>query len=173
MGKSDKLKASNSDVGGGTGSPKTSSSSSSALRGTKSAGSPKTGGPDKAGSSAGSSAKAGGIAKADKRATGSWYYRARNDPAALRAEIEGGARDFAERDAYGFAPLAYAARYGHADLIPRLVELGAKVDARDNDGGTPLHWAAYKVRAAPIFISFSVFPFCVCLFEIFFIAMSC
>ena len=42
--------------------------------------------------------------------------------------------------------LHVAAQYGHTSFIHRLVMRwnAADFDKRDNDGRTPLHWAAYK-----------------------------
>jgi len=39
-------------------------------------------------------------------------------------------------------PLQYAANQGHDDVARKLLEHGAKVDARDTQGRTPLMWAA-------------------------------
>jgi hypothetical protein len=40
----------------------------------------------------------------------------------------------------------HASFYGHADLVERLVDFGADVDARDVIGWSPLHYAALKGR---------------------------
>jgi ankyrin repeat protein len=42
------------------------------------------------------------------------------------------------------APIDYAARAGHKDIISELLKRGARVDIADEDGRTPLHWAAIK-----------------------------
>jgi len=40
----------------------------------------------------------------------------------------------------------HAAFYGHAELVERLIDFGAEVDARDHFLWTPLHHAALKVN---------------------------
>ena len=56
-----------------------------------------------------------------------------------------GATEFHEFDARGFAPLHIASREGHADTVRALLQLGAKVDVKNNENGvTPLHSAAFR-----------------------------
>ena len=45
-------------------------------------------------------------------------------------------------DNLGFAPIHAAARKGHVDILPLLLEHGADVDNRNRYNQTPLHWAA-------------------------------
>ncbi len=37
-----------------------------------------------------------------------------------------------------------AAWYGHQEVAELLIEKGAEIDAKDNDGKTPLDWAKEK-----------------------------
>ncbi|KAK4206585.1 hypothetical protein QBC37DRAFT_356693 [Rhypophila decipiens] len=41
-----------------------------------------------------------------------------------------------------FIPLIIASYFGHNTVVQQLLEAGAEVDAKDNDGRTPLHWAS-------------------------------
>lgn len=43
---------------------------------------------------------------------------------------------------YGAAPLSFASMYGKPTMVRFLLERGAKVDDRDTESITPLHWAA-------------------------------
>jgi len=48
-------------------------------------------------------------------------------------------------DSRGYRVTHVAAQYGHTSFIYHLItKWGAEVDAPDNDGRSPLHWAAYK-----------------------------
>lgn len=72
------------------------------------------------------------------------------DPnAATIPGVESGAfmRDVRTR---GETPLHRAAAYGTAGAIRRLLEAGAQLDARDANGDTPLSWASWALRGAPI-----------------------
>lgn len=44
----------------------------------------------------------------------------------------------------GNTALHLAAHYGHTDLAMELMAAGANVDERDNDGATPLWYAAIR-----------------------------
>jgi len=50
-----------------------------------------------------------------------------------------------QADCRGYDPVHVAAQYGHTGMIYHFkMRWDANVDAHDNDGRTPLHWAAYK-----------------------------
>jgi hypothetical protein len=67
----------------------------------------------------------------------------RGDAGAIREHLALGA-DVNERDSSGVAPLHYAARMGHTDIIGILVSNGADPDIVSAEGGnTPLHLAAW------------------------------
>jgi ankyrin repeat protein len=46
----------------------------------------------------------------------------------------------------GETPLHRAAAFGEANTIQLLINAGAKVDARDANGDTPLSWASWYLR---------------------------
>lgn len=48
---------------------------------------------------------------------------------------------------YGETPLSVAARYGNANMVKLFIERGADIDARDNDGRTPLSLAKTEETA--------------------------
>jgi ankyrin repeat protein len=50
----------------------------------------------------------------------------------------------------GETPLHRAAAFGESETIKLLLEAGAQVDARDANGDTPLSWASWHLRPAPI-----------------------
>ncbi len=47
-------------------------------------------------------------------------------------------------------PLHRAAAFGGVDTIQMLLDAGAKVDALDMNGDSPLSWASWHLRPAPI-----------------------
>ena len=47
-----------------------------------------------------------------------------------------------ERDDYGWTPLHPAAVFGHKEIAELLIAKGANVNAKANDGRTPLDWSA-------------------------------
>jgi len=53
-----------------------------------------------------------------------------------------GSSDVHWKNHAGQTSLICAAQFGSCDVVARLVEVGAAVDARDNDGCTSLHYAA-------------------------------
>ena len=50
----------------------------------------------------------------------------------------------------GETPLHRAAAFGDSDTIKLLLDAGAKIDARDGNGDTPLGWASWYLRPTPI-----------------------
>jgi len=50
----------------------------------------------------------------------------------------------------GETPLHRAAAFGNEEAIQLLLDAGAKVDARDMNGDTPLSWASWHLRPAAI-----------------------
>ena len=50
----------------------------------------------------------------------------------------------------GETPLHRAAAFGEAETIDLLLNAGAKIDARDVNGDTPLSWASWYLRPDPI-----------------------
>lgn len=78
----------------------------------------------------------------------------------LHYAVEGGNRDIVKillQDGLGpvgqprvereFTPLHLAARVGHAELVPLLLDAGYAADSLDNEGRTPLHCAALGSQA--------------------------
>ncbi|KCV70802.1 hypothetical protein H696_03153 [Fonticula alba] len=57
------------------------------------------------------------------------------------AMIDSGAVSVDEKDDYGYTPLMAAVSYNNIALCRRLLELGANLEARDQRGATPLHYA--------------------------------
>jgi ankyrin repeat protein len=60
--------------------------------------------------------------------------------------LDNGAELDARTDLHGLTPLHYAANYGRYDLVSLLVGRGANVNARAEDGTTPLHLAIASRR---------------------------
>jgi uncharacterized protein len=50
----------------------------------------------------------------------------------------------------GETPLHRAAAFGDSDTIQLLLDAGARIDARDGNGDTPLSWASWYLRPAAI-----------------------
>jgi len=50
----------------------------------------------------------------------------------------------------GETPLHRAAAFGDEEAIQMLLDAGAKIDAKDMNGETPLSWASWYLRPAPI-----------------------
>ena len=60
----------------------------------------------------------------------------------LAAAPSAGAAAVDARDDYSRTPLHWACRFGHPEVVTRLLTAGAEVDARDNIDRTPLYWAS-------------------------------
>lgn len=52
-----------------------------------------------------------------------------------------GSCDVHAKNAAGQTPLMCAAQHGNPEVVARLIEVGAALDARDNDGNTAAHYA--------------------------------
>jgi len=70
----------------------------------------------------------------------------RNDVAAAGDLVSGGADVNEADEKTGGTPLHRAAFLGHREVLFKLLELGAAVDAADGGGNTPLVWAAAQGR---------------------------
>jgi ankyrin repeat protein len=72
-----------------------------------------------------------------------------NSNAATRENVETGCfmRDCRTK---GETPLHRAAAFGDEEVIQNLLEAGAKIDAKDMNGDTPLSWASWYARPTPI-----------------------
>lgn len=70
-----------------------------------------------------------------------------NPNCATKPSVETGAfmRDARTK---GETPLHRAAAYGTEEAIERLIEAGARLDAKDMNGDTPLSWASWHLRPA-------------------------
>jgi ankyrin repeat protein len=68
---------------------------------------------------------------------------------ATRPSVETGGfmRDCRTR---GETPLHRAAAFGDAEAIQMLIDAGAAIDAKDMNGDSPLSWASWYLRPAPI-----------------------
>jgi len=59
----------------------------------------------------------------------------------------------------GESPLHRAAAFGTEEAIQLLLDAGARVDAKDMNGETPLSWASWHLRPAPILRKLCYGPF--------------
>ena len=64
--------------------------------------------------------------------------------------MEAGADTNAGDPLLGVTPLSWAALHGHTDAVDLLLELGADVNVRNQDGATALHLAAFLGRAKTV-----------------------
>ena len=85
-----------------------------------------------------------------------------NPDVATKPEVETGdfMRDVRTK---GETPLHRAAAFGSEDAIRMLLEAGARIDARDANGDSPLSWASWHLRPASIlrllcFDGFAIHP---------------
>jgi ankyrin repeat protein len=60
--------------------------------------------------------------------------------------------DWQDESYYNFAPLHVAAWFGRVEIVRMLIDAGADVEAKDNDGWAPLHRAAGNVEIARMLI---------------------
>lgn len=87
---------------------------------------------------------AGSLAPAQLGQTALHWAVVAGNSACAAALLQAGA-DASARDARGYSSLVHCAQYGRVDLAHVLVLAGGPsiVDAPDNDGRGPLHWAAH------------------------------
>lgn len=74
---------------------------------------------------------------------GVWAAAADGDYEKLRKLLRKG-NDPNSQDPYGYTPLHYACRQGHARVVDLLLTCGAEVDKQTKGGATALHRAAYQ-----------------------------
>jgi len=72
-----------------------------------------------------------------------WKAAASGNIEAIKQHIEAGADLNGKEPSSGSTPLIIAAVFGQAEVAELLIEKGANVNARSNDGGTALHAAAF------------------------------
>lgn len=72
-----------------------------------------------------------------------WTAAAENDVASLAVLLQEGADVNALDSKYGAPPLTIAAWHGHTDVMERLMEADADVEARSRDGNVALHGAVF------------------------------
>ena len=72
-----------------------------------------------------------------------WKAAASGNIEAIKQHLETGTDVNAKESAGGGTPLLVAATFGRADAAKLLIEKGANVNARSNDGATALHGAAF------------------------------
>ncbi|MYS22471.1 Ankyrin repeat-containing protein [Streptomyces sp. DvalAA-14] len=77
-------------------------------------------------------------------------YRDWADTALIRARLEGGAPAGTLGGSPGATPLHRVAEHGAAEAVTALLAYGVDVDARDNDGHTPLWYAAGSMDEATV-----------------------
>ena len=76
-----------------------------------------------------------------------WADARAGDGGAVERRLAGGA-DIDEPDpVLGVTPLCWAAMSGHTHVVGLLLDNGADIDARNEDGSAPLHGAAFMGRA--------------------------
>jgi ankyrin repeat protein len=78
------------------------------------------------------------------------FTSAARDCGALAARLIADGASLLARDRMGAAPLALAARGGHAALVERFLAEGAAIDARDLAGGTALYAAVESERPTTV-----------------------
>ncbi len=55
-----------------------------------------------------------------------------------------------QKDNQGMAPLHWAVKVGHINVVNGLIKGKAEINAKDNQGRTPLHWAALIDRTSAV-----------------------
>lgn len=80
------------------------------------------------------------------------HYAAADDDTTkdvLVAELLAQGQDPNDRDYAGFTPLHAAAQYDRPDAVRALLDAGAEVNVRDDDGNTPLMYAVRSPWTSP------------------------
>lgn len=82
-------------------------------------------------------------------------------PAVAEALLLAGANPNMRDPVKGLTVMHDAARDGHVDMLEILVQYGADVNARDNDGNLPLHLAEYDghINAVEFLRQYTAQPF--------------
>ena len=55
-------------------------------------------------------------------------------------------------DDHHYTPLVYACQEGRLDAARALLDAGARIDVRDDEGATPLHWAVFAAAPTEVHI---------------------
>lgn len=79
-----------------------------------------------------------------------WGAVAIGSPAAVTRLLVEGADPNKVHPQWGTTPLSFAALHGHTNVAAQLLEHGAQVNGRNNDGGTALHAAAFLGRTSMV-----------------------
>jgi len=82
-------------------------------------------------------------ALAEEVASDFWTVLRKGNIAEIEKQIAGGVDVNSRDEEFGVTPLCWAALLGQTETVKLLIQKGAKVDGRNNDGATPLHAASF------------------------------